>query len=216
MSLLSILTGTINLFFPSQCVGCGIIGDFLCVQCMTIIPQSNNLSQSWITALFDYQNPVIRNAIWRLKYKNARGIAKYFGQRIYKNTIVTIKKDHHHDKKFLIIPIPLHIKRFRERGYNQSELLARALLIHDSDERMILSINILFRIRETTPQAKGRKRAARIENLQGAFFADPAHVHGEHIILIDDVATTGATLSEARKILLAAGACCVQAVVVAH
>lgn len=101
----------------------------------------------------------------------------------------------------LILPIPLHARRRRQRGYNQSELLARPL-------GRALGIDVdtdsLRRTRHTVPQV-GLGPDERQANVRGAFEAGAA-VAGRHVLLIDDVLTTGATMSAAAEALLAAGA----------
>ncbi|MBP6016728.1 MAG: ComF family protein [Candidatus Promineofilum sp.] len=102
----------------------------------------------------------------------------------------------------LILPIPLHPRRRRQRGYNQAELLARPL-----GEAMAISIDVsaLRRTRHTVPQV-GLGPDERHTNVQGAFAAEAGVVGGRHILLIDDVLTTGATMRAAAEALLAAGA----------
>ena len=107
----------------------------------------------------------------------------------------------------LIIPIPLHPERERERGYNQSTLLAREL---SGQSHVPYSTNGLQRTRPTPPQAQLNAQARR-ENVRGAFMADASKVAHKRIVLIDDVCTTGSTLSEAAEALYAAGATAVSA-----
>ncbi|MEZ4644033.1 MAG: ComF family protein [Chloroflexota bacterium] len=102
----------------------------------------------------------------------------------------------------LLIPVPLHQDRQRARGYNQSELLADQLSKHFG---IPLATNALHRIRYTQPQV-GLSAVDRHVNMAGAFVADADLINGKHILLIDDVFTTGATLSAATEILLTAGA----------
>jgi ComF family protein len=102
----------------------------------------------------------------------------------------------------LVVPVPLHPKRQRQRGFNQSALLSRYLC---RSLNLVLSENALRRIRHTTPQIElGPEERA--SNVRGAFAAVPRQVAGRHILLVDDVFTTGATLSAAAEALLAAGA----------
>ena len=145
-------------------------------------------------------------------------VAGYFGEFLYEEIIGDISEDLHISEmeKFLLVPIPLHPKRYLERGYNQSELLARAVLPYDTSNVLQLETKALFRTKKTNAQAKSQKRTSRFENLRGAFTANPDLVRGKNIILIDDVTTTGATLAEARKVLLKAGAKSVKAHTVAH
>jgi ComF family protein len=107
----------------------------------------------------------------------------------------------------LVVPVPLHPARRRRRGYNQSALLARSLC-----EKMdwTLSSAALQRVRATRPQV-GLDAAHRAPNVQGAFQALESGVRGQHVLLVDDVCTTGATLLAAARPLLAAGAATVSA-----
>lgn len=220
--LLSIFTRLIDAVFPRVCGGCGKNGTLLCADCMANIPASSPVAQSFITAIFDYQNPAIRGAIWKFKYKNAGGVAKHFGEALYDEIIGEIGDDLGISKNevFLLVPVPLHKKRLRERGYNQSELLAREIIKYarkQGGKKMFeLAPEALTRTRATKPQAKSEKRMTRFENLRGAFMANPKLVRGKRIILIDDVTTTGATLTSARKALLKAGAKTIRAYTLAH
>jgi ComF family protein len=101
----------------------------------------------------------------------------------------------------LILPIPLHPRRQRRRGYNQSELLARPLA---REQAIDFSAAALRRTRHTVPQV-GLGPAERADNVRGAFAADAALVRGRHVLLVDDVLTTGATMSAAAEALLATG-----------
>lgn len=217
----SILTRLTDIVFPRACCGCGNLGTFLCARCLEQAPRAEPLhsqSNSFITAIFDYRHPAMRRVIWRFKYKNARSIAALFGGALYDEIINELGNDLrvNLNEKFLLVPIPLHAKRLRERGYNQSELLAKEIAKHDADKIFEIELKALTRTHATKAQAKSEKRATRFENLRGAFLANPGLVRGKHIILIDDVTTTGATLSEARKALLKAGAKTVRAYTVAH
>lgn len=110
-----------------------------------------------------------------------------------------------------IMPIPLHPDREKKRGYNQSALLAK----HVSGQLGYpYAPDLLKRIRFTPPQV-GLNAAARLTNVQGAFFAD-SKVLGKHILLIDDVCTTGATMAEAAQALVNAGAVTVSGYCVAR
>ncbi len=106
----------------------------------------------------------------------------------------------------LLVPVPLHSSRLRERGYNQAELLCRGLLRALPSAGLRLEQSALRKIRATPPQA-GLSMAARRENVRGAFaVAAPERVRGQTIILVDDVMTTGATLSSCATELRRAGA----------
>jgi len=102
-----------------------------------------------------------------------------------------------------IMPIPLFSTRLRERGYNQSQLLAEPIAQKYS---IPLSLRHLTRVRNTEHQTF-LKEKERWTNIQGAFrISNPAEVSGKNILIIDDLLTTGATASEAARTLKAAGA----------
>lgn len=214
----SFFTRILDILFPEECVGCKKIGTLICTQCLSHIPLSQNTEYSFINAIFSYKNPLIRELVWRLKYRNAKRIAHSFGERLYEGILGEIAErlSTSRAETFLLVPIPLHKKRERERGYNQSELLCRAILHHDVGKIFHIETTALIRTHNTKPQAQREERNARFENLRGAFTADRTIVKGKNIILIDDVTTTGATFLEAQKILLKAGARTVTAWAVAH
>ena len=129
----------------------------------------------------------------------------------------------------VLIPIPLSLKRYRERGYNQAELICEELVKLDSNSNLrygvdvktkrnfYLEKNVLIKIKETEHQVNIKDRRDRLKNLSDSFSVkNPEIIKGKNIILIDDVLTTGATLTEAKKILKSFGAKKVIAFTVAH
>ncbi len=112
----------------------------------------------------------------------------------------------------LIVPVPLHARRLRERGYNQSLELAKRLAPAFG---LRIDTAALARPRATAAQSE-LDAAARRRNVRDAFVADPARVHGRHIALIDDVATTAATVHECARALKLAGARAVSVYVIAR
>ncbi len=106
----------------------------------------------------------------------------------------------------LLVPVPLHGSRFRERGYNQAELLCRGLMRERGRASLRLETGALKKTRATPPQT-GLSLSARHENVRGAFAVrTPERVRGRVAILVDDVMTTGATLSACATTLERAGA----------
>jgi ComF family protein len=98
----------------------------------------------------------------------------------------------------MVMPVPLHIKRLRQRGFNQSLLLAHRMSVR---YEMQLSYDNLIRVRPTRPQVELRGDE-RIKNVEGAFaLRRPDQVRGKRIILVDDVFTTGATMNECASVL---------------
>jgi ComF family protein len=127
--------------------------------------------------------------------------------------IETLEDPRLQGRKFdVVIPVPLHSTRKRERGFNQAELLAEAL----SKRANLSTHTALERIRYTTTQT-AFDRAERMENLHNAFrLRKNADVRGCRVLLIDDVLTTGSTLSECARVLKAAGAISVHAATAAR
>jgi ComF family protein len=108
--------------------------------------------------------------------------------------------------EILVVPVPLYSRKLRQRGFNQSEVIVRAALKHAVQDRLTLDTAVLERRRETQTQT-GLTRHQRRENIRGAFVvAKPQKVKGREILLVDDVFTTGTTVSECARILRRAGA----------
>src|SRR5436189_270796 len=106
----------------------------------------------------------------------------------------------------LFVPVPLHRGKLRRRGFNQAELITRAVLKQIGGERFALKPGILQRRRETQSQI-GLTRHQRRENMRGAFeVANPYAVKGQEILIVDDVFTTGTTVSECARVLWRSGA----------
>lgn len=146
-----------------------------------------------------YEFPVTQ-LVQTLKYEGALTHARLFGTRLARAAGERLDRPVPADA--LLVPLPLHVSRLVERGFNQSHEMARVI------SRLLdvpLAAGALRRVRATAPQV-GLARAARSANLQGAFTADAAVIAGRPVILVDDVVTTGSTAAEAATTLRAAGA----------
>lgn len=194
--------------FPPVCAGCGTRGELVCIDCMRSLVARPIVLDTGVHALFPYRNTVVRRALWLLKYHNRRDIAAFFGQQLGE-AITEMHLDEvlfMNNKTLLLIPIPVSSKRLRERGYNQAELIARAIIATDTGKRYELATNILIKSIHTTNQAHTKSRSERLKNIRGSFSVMNADkIKNANIIVIDDVTTTGATLAEARKVLRASG-----------
>lgn len=146
----------------------------------------------------------LRDLVHLLKYENVRPAANVLG-RMLAEVIAGLRPGFGDD--VLIVPIPLHPRKLRQRGFNQSELIARAgLRFHPAGEQARLCPDVLERRRETQSQI-GLTRHQRRENIRGAFaVAKPNEVEGRGVLLVDDVFTTGTTASECARMLRRAGA----------
>jgi competence protein ComFC len=220
MSILyTIYKGTLELLFPSSCLSCRERGKIFCSRCLSDSPAAERESEEWIFPIYDYRHPPIKRAIWLLKYKNSTGLAKIFADSLYPHILEELSERGvmENFNNPILIPIPLSPARQRERGYNQSELLCKYLMELDEQKSFILEKKLLLKPRDTVHQARIRNRSERLKNLSGSFFVrNPGLLKGRNIILVDDVTTTGATLSEARKVLKQSGARKIIAFTIAH
>mgnify|MGYP001773439641 CR=1 FL=1 len=208
----------LDLLFPPRCVGCGSLGKWFCDDCLKeirflegprcrfcgtpmddwgVCPScaSEPHSLEGIISVACFEGP-IQNAIHLLKYRGRTAVAPALAE------FMASCMHHHPVNADGIVPVPLHPTRLRERGYNQSALLAESL-----GRRLGMPVfdGALERIRYTRPQV-GLNAQERKENVRGAFRANPARVAGRNLILVDDVCTTGATLEECASALKEAGA----------
>ncbi|WP_049752625.1 phosphoribosyltransferase family protein [Candidatus Desulforudis audaxviator] len=142
---------------------------------------------------------VLCEAVHRLKYGRRRELAGPLGELLAR----TIRRYEAYSGADVLVPVPLSREAFRRRRFNQAELLAREI----GGQLGIPVRSVLDKIRDTPAQA-GLLRAARLTNLAGCFrFVDePQTVRGRTVVVVDDVLTTGSTLSEAGRVLLETGA----------
>ncbi len=219
----------LDLLFPRQCIGCGKEGDFLCPSCRQGLPQimpplcprcgrpqSNGIlcprCVAWQAEIDGIRSPFrfdgsIREAIHQLKYRNLRAIAVSLAQLLEDYLVANPVAGE------VLVPVPLHQKRLRERGYNQSSLLARELGKHIS---LPVVDDCLIRQRHTLPQARTSAVDERLSNVAGAFACRDHRLQGRQILLVDDVSTSGATLDACAGALKAAGATSVWGLVLAR
>ncbi|MHB8092164.1 MAG: ComF family protein [Syntrophales bacterium] len=189
----------ISFIVSPLCPRCGIPfpaeegGDHLCGQCLM-----EEKPYALARSVGRYEGTIL-TAIHKFKYHGKTGIGKALG-----NIMADFASGIWEMGTFdLIIPVPLHIKRLRERGFNQAVILARAL---SNRFHVPLDFSSLKRVRFTPPQV-GMGRKERSVNVQGAFsIKNPVNIAGEKILLIDDVYTTGSTLAECSRVLLDANA----------
>lgn len=147
----------------------------------------------------------LRELIHLLKYDGVRPAANVLGRML--SDAIAVLEPHFAGARILVVPVPLHSRKLRQRGFNQSELIARvALKLKVDPQHFELHSGILERRRETMSQI-GLSSHQRRENMRGAFgVLKPEAVKGNTILLVDDVFTTGTTLSECARVLRRAGA----------
>lgn len=188
---------------PSEgCRTCAEPGQFEFGQCLRCLRRPPPMRSA--VAPFAHTGAMAR-AIHRLKYEDhpelARPLARFWGEALGRRLPVEARS---------IVPLPLHSSRFRARRFDQAHLLA--LELAKVTGRSVLPA--LRRVRATERQV-GLSERARFENVQGAFVADE-RVIDEHVLLLDDVLTTGATARAASRALLDAGASSVHLVTLAR
>lgn len=173
------------------------------------IPRARGLDDKETWALFDYRSELTKQAIWEIKYRGNEKILNVFCSLFYEFMLEELsdKALFSDFKKPLLAPMPASKHRLRERGFNQCELIAEELIRIDCGRNLTVSKNLLEKIKDPPSQTSMKDRNARLKNLNGCFkIVDSEKILDANIILIDDVITTGATMSEAKKTLKNAGA----------
>jgi competence protein ComFC len=197
-----LLQSGIDLIFPPRCVGCGRIDNLWCEDCQsqleeTIYPQQVRPLPPFRGILSTaVHEGIIREAVQGLKYGNAPKMAAALGQRLIRQlTGQAWKID-------MIVPVPLHTSRLAERGYNQAQLLAEYV----AQEMQLPCLPAAISRQRNTQSQVTLSAAERQTNLKDAFRAETQFITGQSVLIIDDVYTTGATLSACADAVLQAGA----------
>lgn len=205
----------LDLIYPNLCFICGETllksESHICLSCLNNIPRTNYhlLTDNPVEKRFWGKAPIFRGTsffffqkgspfqklLHELKYKGNKEIGEILGR--YAAAELLNSPDF--CSIDIIIPIPLHPKRFAQRGYNQSEWISKGLsAVLDKPQ----NTNTLKRVKQTTTQTK-KSVFERFENTEGIFELSGAkELEGKHLLLIDDVLTTGSTLNAAINTLL--------------
>lgn len=204
-----------NLFYPKLCDACGVHlmknEDILCTQCQYKLPRTkyhedheNALAQIFwgrvhlerATALFHFvKGSKYRKLIHKLKYQGRKDLGIYLGMLLG----VEVKDVPDFSQAACIVPVPLHPKRKKQRGYNQAEQIAFGL---SAVLNIPVSNDNLIRRSYTETQTK-KSRFDRWENVSKVFHIKaPEEFEGKHLILVDDVITTGSTIEACAQNLL--------------
>lgn len=173
--------------------------------------------ENWITSIFSYSDHKVRAIIWELKYKNNTRHIDTISKIIYEEILAIMSDILIFDPNaiFLLIPIPITTKSRIERGYNQTEIIAKSILENDINRNLIYAPQWLSKTKETPKQSHTDSKEERQKNLNNSFNANN-EVLGKYVFLIDDVTTTGSTLIEAKKSLIHNGAIEIYGFTIAH
>lgn len=198
----------LDLLFPPRCVFCRRIlnrgENGLCAHCQSELPwivgQAAEQTPEFISCCVSplwYQDKV-RESIHRYKFSDRNGYAKTYGK-----LVAQCVTDHLAGRYDLITWVPLSAKSLKKRGYDQAMLLAMAAALELGE----VAVETLRKARDTNAQSSLKEDAARRANVLGAYeVVDPVIVEGKRFLLIDDVVTTGSTLSECARVLRTYGA----------
>ena len=225
----------LDILFPKFCINCGKEGSYLCQDCASLIditerqycpfcnpPKivsdgrtcSSCRKTKKLNGLYSatsYNNQIIKKLVYQFKYSYIKEISNPLSKLIISHFDNLNKTrdilDH------VLIPIPLHKKRLKKRGFNQSEEIAKEL---SKSLGIPVYNNVLIKIKQTRDQTK-LKREEREKNVKGAFVCENRKlIHNKKILLVDDIFTTGATMEQGAIALKSAGAKEVWGVVVAR
>jgi ComF family protein len=223
----------INIIFPKECISCGNLGRWICLDCFdTIEFKPLNLcnfcegfsflgltckkcrKDNYLDGVFSfnsYNSIILKKIIHNYKYNNVISFADDLSviiEIVLKNikkaqSINAIPNIINNDTLFF--SVPLHKRRIRYRGFDQIQIIFDRLVLKGLFEPDKVGSG-LIRYKYTRPQVKVKRKEERLKNLQGAFVYNGISIKGRKIILIDDVSTTGATFNECAKVLKLAGA----------
>jgi ComF family protein len=237
MKLSSLKDFVLDLIFPKECLGCHQEGTYLCNNCFdkisinkdnycTFCKQAigfNQICQACqsqtklknVFVIADYNNTILQDLLHSFKYKLVEGISDNLAMLVkeYLKQNKVFLLNNINDDNTVLVPVPLHKKRFLKRGFNQSYLLAKEIEKHFE----IKIIDLLKRKINTSSQVN-MTRQERLVNLKDAFDLESAIEldKNKNIILVDDVITTGSTLNECAYVLNSAGFENIYALVIAQ
>ncbi len=209
------LSDFIKLFYPVNCFSCGknLVKqeNCICSECLYLLPKTNfhHVKENPVSQIFwgrskietataNYffiKEGILQKLIHHLKYKGIKEIGYVLGKQMGAD----LAKVNAFNEIDFVVPVPLHPKRERDRGYNQSEWIAKGIA---EMLKTTISINNLFRSVETSTQTK-KNRFERWENVENIFsIRNISEFENSHVLLVDDVITTGSTLEACANTLL--------------
>ena len=196
----------INWLFPRKCFGCGQGEEYLCTLCETKIKNGELIKKDefeGIISIFKYDG-LIKDIIEKIKYGFVSDTIEEMAEKMARK----LKLDYPNivkywqEEKYILVPIPLHPQRQRWRGFNQSEILTEKL---SKELKLGWKNNLIIRKLKIKSQAKIKNREEKWKNMTDVFQVVDNNIIPKKIILVDDVITSGATMTAALKILKNSG-----------
>lgn len=215
MFLKTLITDTLHLFYPHVCIGCGSDllqqGNLICIKCNSSLPQTNFAQHAnnpiekifWgrialvgaHSEFYFSKESLIQQLIHQLKYKNNKEVGYFMGGIMGK----TLLDSNRFNTIDALIPLPLNIAKEHKRGYNQAEIICEGM---SAVMQIPVIKNNVVRQRYTDTQTK-KHRTERWQNVADSFIIkNETTLKGKHLLLVDDVVTTGATLEACGAIML--------------
>lgn len=230
--LKQLFTAVCNFLLPITCAVCGRCNFFLCPDCRRLLPPAETISQlgdkkisHGVWSAYDYHHPAIKKLITDFKYAGQTAMTPELAEGLYWRleqplTDYLLARQINPSKQLLIIPLPLHPRRWRQRGYNQTDLLAKEL-VKINPERFTVANDILYRPIYSPAQTE-KDRQTRLTLPKNTFALCPKFKQSGRdlsdriVILLDDVLTTGTTMLRAKETLALAKPKAILIVSLAH
>lgn len=182
------------------------------------LPPAKQHPLPYIESAFEYRNPLTKKIVWEIKYRNNTNLTKKIATHLHDILLEQLSEDSlfNNAQPPVLVPIPISDHRKKTRGFNQALLLAHYIYQTSPETYRKIATPLVYK-KNYIPQTTIKHKGKRMENINNCFrIHNSKEIQKENIILIDDVSTTGATLKEARKILLEHGAKHVRAITIAH
>lgn len=208
----SLIKKVFTYLFPAQCIICAELSETnLCNNCLYSVEFATEQNLPWALSLYSYKNEAMKDIIRHLKnFPDREIINQLLQQGLPQLSKWFIQlQDQFPNHTFICLPVPLHTSRFTERGYNQADYIAQSFIStvqsNIPNTSLQLNQNLLRKIKLTKKQALIKNREERFNNIANAFSVDinflPKNLDSVVFIVVDDISTTGGTLTEIRKIL---------------
>lgn len=194
------LLDLLEILFPSECANCGYIGRALCERCLDTLlyePHIREIENLKVCIAMYYDpDSILEKLILPFKYNHQKDIFRFFVPHM--NRALQLL---YFPEEIFLIPVPLHKNRELERGYNQAEVLANYL----GKKNGVSVVKLIERVKNTEKQSLTKSSSEREKNMKDAFKVTGKLPKDGHLVLVDDIVTTGSTLLACRKILQDAG-----------